>query len=744
LRKISIGEKGDVVDVERKGANELVKDKAAEFIIDIIPDKETAIKENKKLRKLRQPIKETVDEDQIKVFWKIIVREGSNHKFHVFKRDGSVSKELDVDNVEELIDLCKKHNLEGLNCLSVNSFEKGKTKVSGVREITGILIDIDVKKERKINGVSTPDDKAIAKKTAEAVIKKLEEVINLRISLIADSGNGYHIYIPIFISLDGFFTGKTEDENKEKWDNSDIKGRLISLEKQLDEFSNDVVEIDCISKDIVRRVKIPGTWNVKKEISKKDYRMARIIETFDDVVDNFIDSNTTVFLSLEPYEEIIDEPVKGEDAHDDFANLLKRDKKVFDLFNGDWKKEPYSIKSDGAPKTKWTRSEAEHMLLCRLIWYDLPKEQIFSIMDKSKIGKWKDAPVAYKTHQYKSAINYIKKHGGTKTTSRRIAIKKGDRRIAILQIMGKNKFCINSNNGEVIFPQTETKTPWQTSIYYRKQITKSLMKSCKLIESEAEDIVNILCAKAIKKIRILEGKGAFSRGLDDEKQDILGDIKKVSVARSTDGNIYNLHLDGEIIKLKDTELYDGPHPFCVQYLNRFLKKIIISKEEWDENFIPYLLSEKMIETEKEKMESNFDVIYRKFSQHIRNKIVNNWADTEKRTAYKDAVYLDVETGILLICGDFIQDFFERFRIAITYRITIQEFNSFLRLDKGILIKERTQQRVGDNERKSFWRFDAGKLGITEENIAKEETLEQDTTDKDAPKIEDFERGDEDE
>ena len=166
--------------------------------------KEEAIKENKKLQKLRQPIKETVDEDQIKLFWKFIVLDGRNHKFQVFKKDNSVSKEIDIDNVEKLIGLCKKHNLEGLTCLSVNPFKKGGTRVGGVAEITGILIDIDVKKGRKIGGVSTLEDKSQAKKTAEDVIKKLEEKINLRISLFVDSGNGYHIYIPIFINLDGF------------------------------------------------------------------------------------------------------------------------------------------------------------------------------------------------------------------------------------------------------------------------------------------------------------------------------------------------------------------------------------------------------------------------------------------------------------------------------------------------------------------------------------------------------------
>jgi len=59
-------------------------------------------------------------------------------------------------------------------------------------------------------------------------------------------------------------------------------------------------------------------------------------------------------------------------------------------------------------KAKWTRSEAEHMLLCRLTWYDLPKqEQIFSIVDKSKIWKWKDAPATPPTPTNSVKYNHM-------------------------------------------------------------------------------------------------------------------------------------------------------------------------------------------------------------------------------------------------------------------------------------------------------------------------------------------------
>jgi len=58
LRKISLGEKGDIVNVEEKGADELVKNKVAEYVnFELIPDKKTAKKENKKLNKKTKPKK---------------------------------------------------------------------------------------------------------------------------------------------------------------------------------------------------------------------------------------------------------------------------------------------------------------------------------------------------------------------------------------------------------------------------------------------------------------------------------------------------------------------------------------------------------------------------------------------------------------------------------------------------------------------------------------------------------------
>jgi hypothetical protein len=372
--------------------------------------------------------KKTIDKEQITLFWKIVNHSNKNHKFQVFKKDNTVTKFIDVDTVEKLIELCEKYNLEGISCLSVNPTDKKKTKTDSITEINNILIDIDVKKQRKKEGVSTAEDKAEAKKTAEAIIKKLEETTNLRVSLFVDSGNGFHVYIPVQINLDGFFTGKNEDENKELWDNSDIKGRLVYLEQQLQEYNNDIVEIDCISKDIARRVKITGTWNVKEGIAEENYRLSKIIEAHEDVLEKlYIESNTTVFNAFKPVKDVLENQTELEelpvDENIDLAEILKTDLKAQQLFNGEWKKHNYK-----------SRSEAEIGLAVILLSKGLPEKRVRLALQRSAIGKWKKSPKQYQNVTIKKAKQFIRTRPKKKKHSEEVitTINKGNLIVELL------------------------------------------------------------------------------------------------------------------------------------------------------------------------------------------------------------------------------------------------------------------------------------------------------------------------
>lgn len=115
------------------------------------------------------------------------------------------------------------------------------------------------------------------------------------------------------------------------------------------------------------------------------------------------------------------------------------------------------------------------------------------------------------------------KHGSTKTT-RLIPVLNGDKQIATLQILGKNKFCINGVDGAIIFPPTETKKTWYTSLYYRNQIIKAFTNGLKIDKSEAEKITYKMCAEAEKRIFKI---GKIKRETKTQKSDITVDNDNV-------------------------------------------------------------------------------------------------------------------------------------------------------------------------------------------------------------------------
>jgi len=366
----------------------------------------------------------TIDQEYVKHYWNLVNPENKNHKFQCFQKDGKATAKTNVDSVEKLIELCERYNLKGLSCLSVNITKKEGTKTYDITEIHNILIDVDVKKNRKKDGVSTDKDKKIAYNAGKNIIKKLEEEINLRVSLFVDSGNGYHLYIPVKIDLSDFFTGKNENDNKELWYSSDMRGKFVRLEELLKEFDNEVVEIDCISKDIARRVKIPGTWNVKNGIEENDYRLSTIVESHSDALSDVLtDGNTKVFNGFEPIKE--QEIEQGQeiliDETTDLNEILQSNLKAKRLFNGDWKS--YKFKS---------KSEAELSLAVILFKHGLPEERIRLALSRSEIGKWKKSPKQYRELTIKKAKKFVSKIEKKKSEQVLKTINKGNLKLEIL------------------------------------------------------------------------------------------------------------------------------------------------------------------------------------------------------------------------------------------------------------------------------------------------------------------------
>jgi len=186
-------------------------------------------------------------------------------------------------------------------------------------------------------------------------------------------------------------------------------------------------------------------------------------------------------------------------------------------------------------------------------------------------------------------------------------------------------------------------------------------------------------------------------------------------------NIYQVHINERILQLTDKEIYDGPRGFCIQYLNRFLKKIIISNEEWDNVFIPNILSEEKLVPETDIVDSSTCVVTEKFVQFVQNKKVYNWNEIDRRSGYRVSVFFDTEKNVIFVSTDFINRFFESEKIPLTYKISPISWASHLHAN-SFLIDKRQHGRIG-NKVKTFWVFDPEKIMISTDDIEKEQKEE---------------------
>ncbi|MBA7492888.1 hypothetical protein ES702_03441 [subsurface metagenome] len=341
--------------------------------------------------------------NDIKTFYNFL-----NHKtktvFQVFK--ASINKEttdsptiptkqyfIPHNDLDMLLRLCKKYQFSGQICLGINERPNEQTKITDIlSKLNVILFDIDIIKDKKENGIS-PEN---LKKEAYIVMKQCEKKLielGFNINMTIDSGNGYHIYIKIYLDIPKYIT-------KKEFEESAIYKQLIFLENQLREFNTKNVIIDFLSKDIMRRVKIPGTYNIKrykdnddnlyKMMSKEQWRIAKILYINKTIDEN---KNNEIFTKLPINDTKKDEQKK----QNKFELLLKINDKLKKLYTGKRNKEFTS------------RSEAEITLVNKLFRNNFNETEIYTIMDKCKIGKWQESTNSYKKLTIKKANVFVQK-----------------------------------------------------------------------------------------------------------------------------------------------------------------------------------------------------------------------------------------------------------------------------------------------------------------------------------------------
>ena len=263
--------------------------------------------------------------------------------------------------------------------ISLNEKETGEDTIEGTSAIWCFWFDFDAPRADK-SRVATEEERKKALEEAQK-FKSFMEERGLR-GFLACSGNGYHLFFPVNrFELRGRVFRKEFNE----------KQRLFY--KRLREESG--VEFDTTTD--IRRVTQPiGYPNMKipdmpvptywvDEFTEEDIKRAR--KKNEVLIDTVLN---TEIKQPEPAVEI--------KQHMKFEELLERNERVKELYNGIWGKQYKS------------RSEAEMALVTILCANGFSDAEIKEIMRGCKIGKWQEKTESYYDLTIKKAREYVATH----------------------------------------------------------------------------------------------------------------------------------------------------------------------------------------------------------------------------------------------------------------------------------------------------------------------------------------------
>ena len=246
--------------------------------------------------------------------------------------------------------------------------EKEEDKIEGVTAIHVIWFDFDAPREIK----GKPATKEEREKALEEA-KKFKEFMSKKygaIGFLACSGNGYHLFYPVKrFELLGKNFRKEFNKKQGAW--------MRKLKEEAHVNFDTTTDIRRVSQPIgFPNVKIPDTplptyW--VDEFTKEDIEKAR--EKNQILIEEILNTE------LEKERPAIEGPAI---PHPKIEELMKKDEKLRDLYNGEWKKYGYP-----------SRSEGEQALVNRLVCYGFTDEEIKEIMKTSKIGKWQEKKESY-------------------------------------------------------------------------------------------------------------------------------------------------------------------------------------------------------------------------------------------------------------------------------------------------------------------------------------------------------------
>lgn len=279
-----------------------------------------------------------------------------------------VEEVSETKNPVECLNFCLRWHSKANIYAGIHERTPKGTKTKDVVGIRLIGLDIDSKhpRDEAANEEELQKCREFTKKLVEKYVKRFG-----RPNVIM-TGNGFQVIwkirqIPI------------NDKNRDL------------IEKKLKKFITDVkehnpsidVNIDQIG-DLARILKIPGTLSVKgKNTKERPYRLARFVQYNNEPSDTLRDHLLMIEVENERVIEVTAQTIKSRVGKLD--NLLEKDKKLKDLYNGSWQGYGYD-----------SRSEAELGLACKLVYYEFSDMEIDMIIRNSGIGKWNEKPDSYK------------------------------------------------------------------------------------------------------------------------------------------------------------------------------------------------------------------------------------------------------------------------------------------------------------------------------------------------------------
>lgn len=326
-----------------------------------------------------------MNEADVRLTYRFLAHRNPSHLRILFP-DSEVHQFV-VASEEEFVHICQKYDGKANLYVGMND-RKGGNKKANITGINAIVIDVDSVRPKDVP--ATEEER----KEALAVAMKIAEYLNSlgRRPFLAMSGNSWHLWMKVDIPV--------TKENRESLETA-IKEFYSSIRSK---FETPTVKIDNIG-DLPRVIKIIGTKTIKKKEMPARLNRASfwVVKPYDVEVDKDL---SEYFLTAPkvPKKDSFSIPsldlTLDEAERNKYLEVLKVNKKVADLLDGNWRQ--YNYRS---------RSEAELALLSLMAKHGIDSKTAYVLMESSKIGKWAECRDAYRQLTLKKAYMEVQKNG---------------------------------------------------------------------------------------------------------------------------------------------------------------------------------------------------------------------------------------------------------------------------------------------------------------------------------------------